>query len=160
ATFIACLVLRVPFALPLAVFVALTDLLPIIGATVGAIGTGVVALATTQLWPNTILLVLFFLLYQQLENFLIAPRVLRNAVQMPAVAVLLAALLGGSVLGLVGALMAIPVAAAVRVLATPMIRAQDAKPAPVPPPDPPPPPQPSLPRPQPGAATLDDNGSD
>jgi predicted PurR-regulated permease PerM len=161
ATLIICLVLQVPFALPLAVFVALTDLLPIVGATLGAVVTSIVALATTQLWPNTIILAVFFLLYQQLENYLIAPRVFRNAVQMPAVGVLLAALIGGTVLGLVGALMAIPIAAAIKVLASPVIRAQDAKPAPVPAPDPPvpPAPQPSLPRPQPSAATLDDDGS-
>jgi predicted PurR-regulated permease PerM len=51
--------------------------------------------------------------------------VLRNSVAMPAVGVLLAALIGASVLGLVGALMAIPVAAAIRVIATPLIRARD-----------------------------------
>jgi len=50
-------------------------------------------------------------------------------VEMPAVAVRLAALLGGSVLGLVGALMAIPVAAAIRVIAAPMMRARDEEPA-------------------------------
>jgi predicted PurR-regulated permease PerM len=125
ATFIACMALRVPFAVPLAVFVALMDLIPMVGATLGAVITVVVALATTDLWPNTILLAVFFLLYQQLENYLIAPRVLRNSVQMPALAVLLAALLGGSILGLIGALMAIPVAAAIRAVATPVMRARD-----------------------------------
>ncbi len=124
ASFIAFEALRIPFALPLAVFVALTDLIPMIGATLGAVVCVVVAFATTDLWPNTILLAVFFVLYQQLENYLIAPRVLRNTVQLPALAVLLAALTGGTVLGLVGAVMAIPVAAAVKVLATPMIRAR------------------------------------
>ena len=70
----------------------------------------------------------FFVLYQQLENYVISPRVMRDAVQMPAVAVLLAALLGGSVLGLIGALMAIPVAAAIRVIAAPVLRARDEEP--------------------------------
>jgi predicted PurR-regulated permease PerM len=125
ATFIACLALQVPFAVPLAVFVALVDLIPMVGATLGAVVTVVVALATTDLWPNTILLAVFFLLYQQLENYLIAPRVLRNSVQMPALAVLLAALIGGSILGLIGALMAIPVAAAIKAVATPVMRARD-----------------------------------
>jgi predicted PurR-regulated permease PerM len=124
ASFIAFEALRIPFALPLAVFVALTDLIPMIGATLGAVVCVVVAFATTDLWPNTILLAAFFVLYQQLENYLIAPRVLRNTVQLPALAVLLAALTGGTVLGLVGAVMAIPVAAAIKVLATPMIRAR------------------------------------
>jgi len=125
-TFIALSALRVPFALPLAFFVALTDLIPLVGATLGAIVCIIVTLATKELWPATILVTIFFILYQQLENYLIAPRVLRNTVEMPSVAVLLAALLGGSVLGLVGALMAIPIAAAIRVIMTPMMQARDA----------------------------------
>jgi predicted PurR-regulated permease PerM len=129
ASFIAFEALRIPFALPLAVFVAVTDLIPMIGATLGAAVCVIVAFATTDLWPNTILLAAFFLLYQQLENYLIVPRVLRNSVEIPAVAVLLAALIGGSVLGLIGALIAIPIAAAVKVIATPMIRARDEEPA-------------------------------
>jgi predicted PurR-regulated permease PerM len=119
-------VLRIPFALPLAVFVAVTDLIPLIGAAVGALVAVIVALATTNLWPHAILLGAFFLLYQQLENYLIAPRVLRNTVRMPALGVLLAALVGGTVLGLIGALIAIPLAAAIRVIATPVLRARDA----------------------------------
>jgi predicted PurR-regulated permease PerM len=128
STFIACMALRIPFAVPLAVFVALLDLVPMVGATLGAVITVVVALATSNLWPNTVLLAVFFLLYQQLENYLIAPRVLRNSVQLPALGVLLAALIGGSVLGLIGALMAIPVAAAIKAVATPVMRARDDEP--------------------------------
>ena len=129
ATFVALTAIRVPFALPLAFWVAITDLIPMIGATLGAVVCVVVAFATGSLWPQTILVVAFFILYQQLENYLIAPRVMRDAVQMPAVAVLLAALLGGSVLGLIGALMAIPISAAIRVLAAPVLRARDEEPA-------------------------------
>ena len=124
-TLTALLALQVPFALPLAVFVAVTDLIPMIGATLGAGICVIVAFATTDLWPNTILLVLFFVLYQQVENYLIVPRIMRDSVQMPSVAVLLAALIGGSILGLVGALMAIPVAAAIRVIISPIMRARD-----------------------------------
>lgn len=127
ASLIAFEALRIPFALPLAVLVAVTDLIPMIGATLGAAICVIVAFATTELWPNTILLAVFFVLYQQLENYFVAPRVLRNSVEMPAVAVLLAALVGGSVLGLIGALIAIPLAAAVKVIATPMLRARDEK---------------------------------
>ncbi|MFF4118871.1 AI-2E family transporter [Streptomyces sp. NPDC001714] len=122
ATFVALTALQVPFAVPLAVFVALTDLLPMIGATLGAVVCIVAALATTDLWPNTIVVALFFVVYQQLENYLIAPRVLRNAVQMSALAVLLAALIGGTLLGLIGALMAIPIAAAVKAITVPALR--------------------------------------
>jgi predicted PurR-regulated permease PerM len=128
AALIALLALRVPFALPLAVFVAVTDLLPMIGATLGAAVCVIVAFATRDLWPTTILLALFFVLYQQLENYIIVPRVMRGSVQMSSLAVLLAALLGGSILGLIGALMAIPVAAAIRVLLTRVIQARDEEP--------------------------------
>ena len=128
ATFIALEALRIPFALPLAVWVAVTDLIPMVGATLGAAVCVIVAFATSNLWPQTILVAAFFVLYQQAENYFIAPRVMRDSVDMPAVAVLLAALLGASVLGLVGALMAIPIAAAIRVLAAPVIRARDEEP--------------------------------
>ncbi|GAA5184792.1 AI-2E family transporter [Rugosimonospora acidiphila] len=120
-------ILRIPFALPLAVFVAVTDLIPLVGAAIGAVVGVIVALATTDLWPHAVLLGLFFLAYQQLENYLIAPRVLRNTVAIPALAVLLAALLGGTILGLIGALIAIPLAAAVKVIMTPVLRARDAE---------------------------------
>ncbi|HKE64015.1 MAG TPA: AI-2E family transporter [Micromonosporaceae bacterium] len=125
SAFLVLMILGVPFALPLAVAVAITDLIPLVGATIGAAICVVVAFATTDLWPNTVVLVLFFVVYQQLENYLIAPRVLRNTVDLPSVAVLLVALVGASMLGLVGALMAIPIAAAVRVVVGPMLHARD-----------------------------------
>jgi predicted PurR-regulated permease PerM len=126
SAFIVMLILGVPFALPLAVAVAITDLIPLIGATIGAAVCVLVAFATTDLWPNTVVLIIFFLLYQQFENYYIQPRVMRNAVDLPSVAVLLAALIGASMLGVIGALMAIPVAAAVRVVVGPILVARDA----------------------------------
>jgi predicted PurR-regulated permease PerM len=128
SSFICLFWIGVPFALPLAVFVALTDLIPLVGATVGAVGCVIVALVTVNIWPGAVVVALFFLLYQQLENYLIAPRVLRNTVNLSSVAVLLAALVGGAILGVVGALMAIPVVAAGKVLMTPVVEALDATP--------------------------------
>jgi predicted PurR-regulated permease PerM len=116
ASFVAFTVLGVPFAVPLAFVIALCDLIPMIGATIGAVIGVAVALFSTQLWPTTVLVAAFFLAYQQLENYLIAPRVLRTTVELGAAAVLIAGLIGATVLGLVGALMAIPVAAAFSVL--------------------------------------------
>jgi predicted PurR-regulated permease PerM len=114
--FIAFTILGVPFAVPLAFVVAICDLIPMIGATLGAVIGVTVALFTTELWPTTVLVAAFFLAYQQLENYLIAPRVLKTTVELGAAAVLIAGLVGATVLGLVGALMAIPVAAAFNVL--------------------------------------------
>jgi predicted PurR-regulated permease PerM len=116
ASLIAFTVLGVPFPVPLAFVVALCDLIPMIGATLGAVIGVTVALFSTQLFPTTVLVAAFFLAYQQLENYLIAPRVLRTTVELGAAAVLIAGLVGATVLGLVGALMAIPVAAAFSVL--------------------------------------------
>ena len=118
--------LGVPFAVPLAFVVAVFDLIPMIGATLGAVICVLAALLTTELWPTTILVAIFFVAYQQLENYVIAPRILRHTVSMSAAAVLLAALIGGTVLGLVGALMAIPIAAGLKVVLAEQLHARDA----------------------------------
>jgi predicted PurR-regulated permease PerM len=115
-SFIAFSVLGVRFAVPLAFMIAIFDLIPMIGATLGAILGVTVALFTTELWPTTVLVAAFFVAYQQLENYLIAPRVLKTTVELGAAAVLISGLIGATILGLVGALMAIPVAAAFNVL--------------------------------------------
>lgn len=126
AAFAALTALRIPLALALAFLVALTDLIPSIGATLGAVICLLVALPTTDLWPNVVLLAVFFVVYQMLENYLIAPRVMHGTVQLRAGAVLLATLIGGTALGLVGALMAIPIAAGVQQLLSERIEARDA----------------------------------
>src|SRR5215475_10274475 len=126
ASFAIFMALGVPFAVPLAFVVAVCDLIPMIGATLGAVICVLAALLTTELWPTTILVALFFVGYQQLENYLIAPRILRHTVSMSAAAVLLAALIGGTLLGLVGALMAIPIAAALKVVLAEQLHARDA----------------------------------
>jgi predicted PurR-regulated permease PerM len=125
AAFAALTALRVPFAFPLAFVVAVADLIPTIGATLGAVICVLVALPTTPLWPNTVLLAVFFVLYQQLENYVIAPRIMRKAIELRPGAVLLAGLIGGTALGLIGALMAIPIAAAVTVLLSERLHARD-----------------------------------
>jgi predicted PurR-regulated permease PerM len=119
ATFACLEALRIPFALPLAVTVAITDLIPMIGATLGAAACVAVAVLTRGIWPEGVLVLAFFILYQQLENYLIAPRVLRGAVNLSSVGVLLVALVGGTVLGLIGAVIAIPIAATVKVAVSP-----------------------------------------
>jgi predicted PurR-regulated permease PerM len=126
AAFAALTALRVPFAVPLAFVVAVTDLIPMIGATLGAVVCIAVALLATRLWPTTVLVAAFFVVYQQLENYLIAPRIMRGQVQLSPAAVLLAGLIGGTALGLVGALMAIPIAAGLKVLLTERLQARDA----------------------------------
>jgi predicted PurR-regulated permease PerM len=127
--------LRIPLALALAFLVALTDLIPSIGATLGAVICLLVALPTTHVWPNVVLLAVFFVVHQMPENYLVAPRVMHGSVQLRAGAVLLATLIGGSALGLVGALMAIPIAAAVQQLLSERLQTRDADTHPPPPSD-------------------------
>src|SRR5215211_2994935 len=126
AAWIAFTVLGVPFALPLSFVIAICDLIPMIGATLGAVIGVTVALFTSELWPTTILVAAFFVAYQQLENYLVAPRVLKTTVELGAAAVLISGLIGATVLGLVGALMAIPIAAAFNVLLNERLLAHEA----------------------------------
>src|SRR6266545_2599556 len=126
-SYLAFRLLGVRFAVPLAVVVAVFDMIPMIGATLGAVVGVAVALFTSPLWPTTVLLAAFFVAYQQIENYLIAPRVLKTTVDIGAAAVLLAGLIGATLLGLVGALMAIPVAAALNVLVNERLAVREAE---------------------------------
>lgn len=107
-------ILRVPYSLPLGMWVAIAALIPMIGATIGAIPAVIVAFLHSV--PVGIATVVFFGVYQQVENYVVAPRVMRRAVDISPAAVILAALIGGTLLGFVGALLAIPTAASIKVL--------------------------------------------
>ncbi len=126
ATFAVFTALGLPFAVPLGFAVAVCDLIPMIGATLGMILCVGAALLTSSVWPEAVIVAVFFVLYQQIENYLIAPRVQKQAVSLSAAAVLLAGLIGGTVLGLIGALMAIPVAAGLKVIFAERLAARDA----------------------------------
>jgi len=114
SSFVFLLILHVPYPYALAVLVALTDLIPQIGATLGAIVVSVVGFAHSI--EAGIACVIFFLVYQQVENYLIYPTVMRRAVKVTDLAAILSVLLGVSLLGVVGALIAIPVVAAVQLI--------------------------------------------
>jgi predicted PurR-regulated permease PerM len=114
ASFLALVVIGVPFAAALAFVVAVVDLIPAVGATIGAALAATVA-AFVGL-PQFIATVAFFVVYQQIENYVIQPRVMGRTVELSAAAVILAVLIGGSLLGIVGALLAIPVAAIITVV--------------------------------------------
>lgn len=116
--YIAMSIAKVPAALPLAMFVFLCAFIPLIGASIGAIVCVIVAAIANGVWPTAVLLLIFFIVYQQLENYIIAPRVMQGRMDLPAVGVLLAGLIGGTLLGLIGALMAIPIAAAIKAVLT------------------------------------------
>lgn len=99
------------YAVALAIVVMVCDFIPMVG---GLIGVVIVALIgfTTGLWTGIICLA-YGIIYQQIENYFIAPRIMRRAVDIPGAVTVIAALLGGALLGVVGALLAIPSAAAI-----------------------------------------------
>jgi predicted PurR-regulated permease PerM len=113
-SFVALLIIGVPFAAALAFLVAILDLIPSIGATLGAAVAAVVA-AFAGL-PEFIATVAFFIVYQQVENYVIQPRVMGRTVETSTGVVILAVLIGGALLGVVGALLAIPTAAIIKVV--------------------------------------------
>ncbi len=112
-SFIALTIIGVPYAVALAFWVALADLIPNIGALLGAAVAVLVAAFAGV--PTLIATAVFFLIYQQLENYVIAPRVMKRAIEMSAAAVLVAVLIGVSLAGFVGALLALPAAAIVKI---------------------------------------------
>jgi predicted PurR-regulated permease PerM len=114
STFIFAVVAGLAYPFALAVVVAIFDLIPQIGATLGAIVITVVGFATSV--PVGIAAIVFFLVYQQIENYLIYPKVMRRSVQVSDVAAIVAALLGVALLGVVGALIAIPAVAAIQLI--------------------------------------------
>jgi predicted PurR-regulated permease PerM len=126
AAFIFLLIAGVPYPLALAMLVAITDLIPLIGATLGAIVVTAVCFFVSI--PVGIAAFAFFVIYQQVENFLIYPRVMGRSVEVSGTATLVAALIGGALLGVVGALLAIPTAAAISLVLREVVTpSQDAR---------------------------------
>ncbi len=114
STFVWLLIFGVPYPLLLALMVALLDLVPIVGSTVGGIIVSLVALAVSL--PVAIATVIFYVVFRLLEDYLIVPRIIGRAVEVPATVTVVAVLFGGAILGIIGALIAIPFAAAARIL--------------------------------------------
>jgi predicted PurR-regulated permease PerM len=113
-TYIWLLAWGVPYPLLLGTFVALLDLIPVIGSTVGGIVVSLVALTVSL--PVALATLGFYVFYRLAEDYLIVPRIQGRTVELPALVSLIAVLIGGVLLGIVGVLVAIPVAAAIRLL--------------------------------------------
>ena len=111
-TYIWLLIFGVPYPILLAMLVALLDLIPVIGSTVG--GAIVTLVALTVSLPVAIATLGFYIGYRLAEDYLIVPRIMGRTVQVPAVVSLVSVLIGATLMGIVGALVAIPAAAAVR----------------------------------------------
>jgi predicted PurR-regulated permease PerM len=113
-TYIWLLAWGVPYPLLLGIFVAFLDLIPVIGSTVGGAIVSLVALTVSI--PVALATLGFYVAYRLAEDYLIVPRIMGRTVELPAIVSLVAVLVGGVLLGIVGALVAIPVAAAIRLL--------------------------------------------
>ena len=154
-TFIVLTILGVPFAVPRAVMMSFFGLIPLGGATIGGVLILIVTLFTD--FPSaTIIYGIFLILYQQVENNVLQPFIFKRTVNVPPLAVIVAILAGSSVLGIVGALVAIPIAAALQIVfkeyyadqttvSGTVILPDEVPPPDAPPPDPPSPPSPPLP---------------
>jgi predicted PurR-regulated permease PerM len=106
----------VPYPVALAMLVAIFDLIPLVGATIAAVVCSMVAFFVSL--QTGLFSVGFFLIYQQVENFVVVPKVMKRTVDISPLATIVAALVGGTLLGIIGALLAIPVAAAIQLVGT------------------------------------------
>ena len=112
-TWIFLLIVKVPFAGVLGLWVGFADLLPLVGATIGAIPT--IAIAFLHSTGSGIAVVILYIVYQQFENHILQPVVMSKTVKINPLGVLLSALVGVELAGFVGALLAIPAAGAIQV---------------------------------------------
>jgi predicted PurR-regulated permease PerM len=113
-TYIVLLIMGVPFAGLIALFVAVADLIPLVGATLGAV-VAVIAAAIHSV-PALIVVAVWFLIYQQLENHLLQPVILSRTVKLNPLTVLIAILLAVELAGILGAFLAIPLAGMAQVV--------------------------------------------
>jgi predicted PurR-regulated permease PerM len=118
-TFIVLLLLGMPYAAPLALLVAVLDLIPLVGATLGGALLVIVGLFVEP-WKAVVLLV-YIVVYQQVEGSVLQPLVYSKAVQLNGLVILIALLVGGQLLGIPGALLAIPVAEIIRIVVTELL---------------------------------------
>jgi predicted PurR-regulated permease PerM len=114
SAFIVLEILGAPFAAPLALLVALFDLIPVVGATIAAFLVAIVMIFVN--FPvGLIVWVIFAIVYQQVENYLIQPQIQRRAVEVEPFVILVAVLFGSTLFGVVGAILAIPAAASLQI---------------------------------------------
>ena len=115
AAYVAMTLLGMPYAVALALVVALFDLIPLVGGTLGAAVVILVALFVNPVTAG--ILAGFFLVYQQVENNLLQPMVYGRSVSLHPLVIFVAVLAGSQLLGILGALLAIPIAEILRILA-------------------------------------------
>jgi predicted PurR-regulated permease PerM len=118
-TFVFLEIVHVPYSVALGVLVAVLDLIPVVGSTIGGILVTLVALSVST--TVAVASLVFYIAYRLLEDYLLVPRVMNRAVDVPPVLTIVALIIGGSLLGIVGAFLAIPAAAAVQLVVTQVV---------------------------------------
>jgi predicted PurR-regulated permease PerM len=114
ATYLWLLAWGVPYPVLLGIFVAILDLVPVIGSTIGGAVVSLVALTVSL--PVALATLAFYIGFRLAEDYLLVPRIMGRTVEVPAVVTVVSVLVGAALLGIIGALIAIPAAAAVRLL--------------------------------------------
>jgi len=115
SAFIVLTILGIPFAGPLAVLVFIFDLIPVVGATIANFLVGIVVAITGDFPVDLIVWVVFAIVYQQVENYVIQPQIQRRATEIEPFIVLFSVLCGATLFGIIGALLAIPTAASIQI---------------------------------------------
>jgi len=113
--FVAMKIAGVPFAAGLAVLVAMLDLIPMIGATIA--GAVVVLVSLTVSTETAVAMLLVVIIYQQIENNIVQPLVQKKTISLSPFVIIVAVLIGSTLLGVIGALLALPVTASLKVVA-------------------------------------------
>ncbi|HWR34678.1 MAG TPA: AI-2E family transporter [Clostridia bacterium] len=107
-------VLGVKYFYALGVFAGITNIVPIVGPVISAVLAATVAAFDS--WTKAAVVVIFYLIYQQVENAYLTPRIMKSTVDLPALAVVIALAIGGTLAGILGALVAVPTAALIAVI--------------------------------------------
>jgi predicted PurR-regulated permease PerM len=114
STYIALLILGARYAAALALVILVFDLIPMVGASIGSVVVSLIV--AIQSWQMGLTMFVFFVVYQQIENYLIYPRIMKRAVNVHPAAAIVGALVGGGLLGFIGAILAIPTVAAIQLI--------------------------------------------
>jgi predicted PurR-regulated permease PerM len=113
-TLVWLLIWGVPYALLLSVFVGFMDLIPIVGSTIAGIIVALVALTVSL--PTGIATGVFYVVYRQAEDYLITPKIMRRTVDVSGLVTIISVIIGGTLFGIIGALVAIPIGAAIKLV--------------------------------------------
>ena len=129
AAFIGLQILGLPYAAALGLVVALLDLIPLVGATLAGIILVIVAFFISPI--KAIILIVYFIVYQQVESNILQPLIYGRSVELPPLVVFLAVLAGGELLGILGALIAIPIAEIARIIGAEWLASRRGEPGPL-----------------------------